>query len=38
MNPNKKKVLELVPAIRLIKSVHALKSGSFVPFDPVIRN
>lgn len=33
MKQNKDKILELVPAIRLIMSANALKSGSFVPFD-----
>ena len=33
MNPNREKILELVPAIRLTMSANTLKSGSFVPVD-----
>lgn len=33
MNPNREKILELVPAIRLIMSANTLKSGSFVSLD-----
>lgn len=33
MESNKERILELVPAIRMILSVSSLKSGSFVPLD-----
>ena len=36
MDQNGKTVLKLVPAIRMIMSEHALKSGSFVPLDRLI--
>jgi len=36
MEANKELILKLVPAIRMIMSVHILKSGSFVPLGQLI--
>jgi len=33
MESHKERILELVPAIRMIMSYNGLKSGSFVPID-----
>ena len=36
MDPNKKSILNLIPAIRMILSYQSLKCGSFVPLDQLL--